>query len=228
MPQSATGVTAREIDEAVDTFMAAWPSGMDLAAFAEKLVQAVGYREQNVVRISSRLAGGTEEQRSAAALIDDLLLTQFLDGLPRAVESTQCNWAYIKNRDELLRYLGQTINRKRAPTNFVLHRMNPIIEEYIQVAEFQRASHSETYTKLQIATCLISLGLEVAATANAPENFREGMAVDYIHWIGRLMRSEIARTRFDHSEAFDEFWRDDVAYCASQNSYRASRPRVQG
>jgi hypothetical protein len=206
----------REIDETVDAFLAAWPSGMDLAAFAEKLVQVIGYREQNVVRISSRLAGGTEEQRDVATRIDGLLLDHFLDGLPRGPNNAQCSWAYINDRERLLKHLGQTINRKSSPTNFVLDRLNPVIEEYMQAMEFQRADYSVTYARLQIATCLISLGLEVAATANAPENFREGMAADYIHWTGRLMRSESTRTRFDHSEAFDEFWRDDVVYCAGQ------------
>jgi hypothetical protein len=206
----------REIDETVDAFMAAWPTGMDLTAFAEKLVQVVGFREQNIVWTSSRLAKGTEEQRDVAGQIDALLLNHFLDGLPADAGSAHRNWMYIKNRNELLKHLAGTINRKANSTNFVRDRLNPVIERYMQAMEFQRPDINSSYAALQITACLISLGLEVALTASAPDDHRQGMAVDYVHWAGRLMRSEPARIRFDHANGFDEFWQDDVAHCAHQ------------
>jgi len=86
-----------------------------------------------------------------------------------------------------------------------------------------------TFVTLQIATCLIGLGLGVAATSGAPQNYREGMAVDFIHWAGRLMRAEPAHTRFEHANTFDEFWRVDVTFCVRQiSSARAALgPKVE-
>jgi hypothetical protein len=218
-----------EIDETVDEFLAVWPAGMDLKALAEKLMEVVGYREQNVVRISSRLAAGTDEQREVAGKVDELLLQKFLDGLPGASENTQSSWIHIRKRDELIRHLGQAIARKTAPTNFVREHLNPVIEELVQAMEFQTIDTGITFLTLQIATCLIGLGLEVARTSGAPQNYREGMAVDFIHWTGRLMRAEPAHTRFEHANAFDEFWREDVTFCVRQiSSARAALgPKVE-
>jgi hypothetical protein len=39
--------------------------------------------------------------------------------------------------------------------------------------EFQRIDTVITFTTLQIATCLIGLGLEVAGSSGVPQNFRE-------------------------------------------------------
>ena len=130
--------------------------------------------------------------------------------------NAQPNWLRVGNRDELLRHLARTITRKSNATNFVLDRLNPAVERYVQAMEFQRAGTDRTDTGLQIVACLISLGLEVAMAANAPDHHREGMAADYVHWSGRLMRSEAAQTRFEHAGTLDEFWRDDVAFCARQ------------
>lgn len=224
----ATSTTdGKAIGKAMDAFLPRWPSGMDLDVLAQKLVEVVVHREQNLMALSSSLGRGTDEQRDVASRIDEILLKHVLDKLPYG-GNAQPNWLRVGNRDELLRHLARTITRKSNATNFVLDRLNPAVERYVQAMEFQRAGTDLTYTGLQIVACLISLGLEVTMAANAPDHHREGMAADYVHWSGRLMRSEAAQTRFEHAGALDEFWRDDVAFCARQitAAYASLGPKV--
>ncbi len=147
---------------------------------------------------------------------DDLLLDDFVTKLPTDGERPNCSWMYIDSRDELLRRLGKTIVRGNAPTNFVRDRLNPIVDATMRSIELQRGDQTAASDLVQITTCLISLGLEVARVVNADQKFRVGIAIDYIYLSGRLARSEEAFRRFDGAERYNDMWRADLSFCASQ------------
>jgi hypothetical protein len=59
--------------------------------------------------------------------------------------------------------------------------------------------------------------LDVAIRSeNAKPAFRTGMATDYVHWMGRLARSETADTRFTIDENMRDLWRDDFLLAANK------------
>jgi cell division inhibitor SulA len=64
--------------------------------------------------------------------------------------------------------------------------------------ESQRFDIQLAFEALETGVFLISVGLEVAVVSTKVKGmFRTGMAMDYIHWLGRLTRSDIAELRFD-------------------------------
>src|SRR3546814_19288178 len=70
--------------------------------------------------------------------------------------------------------------------------------------------------------CLSIIALNVAVLADAPESHRIGVATDYIHWFGRLMRSDIAAKMYDaHDIAPTEHL--DVLLLAAQPNAKDSQ-----
>jgi hypothetical protein len=125
-------------------------------------------------------------------------------------------WQFLAGRDELIAFLGRAISRLSAPTNFVRDRINPLVHSLIQTLEFQRGEYDATFNAVQIATCLISLGLEIAVVSTVELRFREGVACDYVHWAGRLMRSDAARIRLALGAEASDLWMDDFTFLARQ------------
>lgn len=211
----------REIDETVDEFLTNGPADADPGVLATNIFRFLGYREQNIVRISSRFAAGAPHQAAVASKIDDLLLDDFFKKLPSGAQKPNCSWVFIDGRDELLRHLGKIIARRKAPTNFVRDYLNPILDTMIRSIELQRGDSGTAFELVQIATCIVSLGLEVARIVDAQQKFKEGIAIDYIHWSGRLARSETAHIRFDGGAKWDDHWSADLSFCVNQ--VRAAR-----
>ena len=206
----------KSIGDRVDAFIQSWPPGVDTNLLGEKLFQAVGHRDEVVVFISSRFDAGADQQREVALRLDDMLLDKFLSTLPRDGQQATRHFAF-NNRNEFLKHIGRTVSRRDAPTNFVRARLNPILHGLVQMIEAQRFEFRLACEALETGICIASIGLEVAIlSANVPAQLRIGMAADYIHWLGRLTRSDVADDRFSPLENLPDELRQDLAFAAQQ------------
>jgi hypothetical protein len=212
-------VYEKSVGDAVDSFIRSWPQGIETQVLADNLFRTVGHREEVVIFVSSRFAAGTDEQREVARKLDDLLLDKFMSNLPRdSRKATGCLPLHGR-RNEYLQHIGRTIAKMPSPTNtnFVRAELNPILHALVQMVETQRFESRLSAEALEIGVCLVSVGLEVAIAAEtAKEEFRVGMAADYIHWMGRLARSDAASSRFDAGGTLPDIWRDDLSFAAQQ------------
>jgi hypothetical protein len=200
----------------VDAFTRSWPQGADTRVLADNMFRIVGHREEVIVFVSSLFAAGTVEQRDVAGKLDDMLLDKFLSNLPSDGRKA-AGYLPFRERNEYLLHIGQTIARMPTSTNFVRARLNPILHALVQIIETQRFEFGLSSEALETGICLVSVGLEVAiASEAAKEKFRVGMAADYVHWIGRLTRSEAAYSRFDPDKTFPDTSRDDLSFAAQQ------------
>lgn len=205
------------VSDRVDSFIRSWPRGINTEVLADNLFRAVGHREGVVIVVSSRFDAGTDEQREVARRLDKLLLDKFLANLPRDGRKATGYFPLSGRRNEYLQHIGQTIAQLHSPTNFVRAQLNPILHALVQMIEVQRFESSLSSEALETGVCLVSVGLEVAiASESAKEEFRLGMAADYIHWVGRITRSDAANTRFDSGGALRDIWRDDLLFAAQQ------------
>jgi hypothetical protein len=205
----------RAIGERVEAFLKTCPSGVDAKLLAKKLFQTVGHRDEVVVFISGLFAAGTAEQAEVARVLDDLLLDRFLAGLPQN-DRLATRYFVAKDRNAIMQHIGKAIARKDAPTNFVRARLNPIVHELVQIIESQRFEVNLAFEALDTGVFLTSVGLEVAISAKANKQFRTGMATDYIHWLGRLTRSDIAESRFDKRLGLPDDGFTDLKFAAAQ------------
>lgn len=144
------------------------------------------------------------------------LVSEFVEKLSNDSRTHGYGWQFGQGRDELARVLGGAISRRDAPTNFVRDRLNTAMHSLVQEIEFRRGPQDASFNALQMATFLISLVLEVAITADAPQKFREGMASDYVHWAGRVMRSEEAQARLMIARGMTDLWHEDIRLLAQQ------------
>ncbi|HKN73407.1 MAG TPA: VPA1262 family N-terminal domain-containing protein [Terriglobales bacterium] len=208
----------KSVGDAVDSFIGSWPQGIDTQVLADNLFRTLGHREEVIIFVSSRFAAGTEEKREVARRLDGMLLDKFLSNLPRDNRKAAGYLPLRGRRNEYLQHIGRTIAKMPPPTNtnFVRAELNPILHALVQMVETQRFESSLSAEALETGVCLVSVGLEVAIAAEtAKEEFRVGMAADYIHWIGRLARSDAA-SRFDASATLQDICRDDLSFAAQQ------------
>jgi hypothetical protein len=184
--------------ETIDAFMVSWPAGMDIPASAGALFQQFGHRPEVVGWLSSRLEAGTAEQQELAAYLDRELLRQFIGKLPPNQPSASGYLQPQTDRDGYFQRLALTIMRGDNPTNYVRDRLNPAMHTLVQTIELQRGDHGLSGDSLSGAMCLINIALRLAiVSAKSKDAHRIGLAVDYVHWYGRLTRSEIAATLLD-------------------------------
>ena len=182
-----------EIDAIVDEWLRDWHSDVDPAVLAECIFRYIGYRDHYVARAATRFSAGNEQQSLVAGCLFDKLLDRYIGLLAEGGRTIDQSWQYLEGRDDLAVALAKAICRRDKPTYFVRDRINPIMHSLVQQIEFQRGAHDTIFSAVQIATCLASLVLEVAINVEASLSFRQGMSCDYIHWVGRVMRSEAAR-----------------------------------
>ena len=140
----------------------------------------------------------------------------FFGELEKGDRTHGVTWQFLDGRDELIAFLGRAISRLSTPTYFVRDRINPLVHSSMQTLEFQRGETDATFNAVQIATCLISIGLEVAVVSTVELRFRQGVASDYVHWAGRLMRSDAARIRLAFGAHASDLWMNDFAFLARQ------------
>ena len=204
-----------EMGAAVDASLADWRSDVDPPVLAENIFRQIGYRDHYIARVAMRFSMGSAQQVLVANHLEDELLDRFFKGLGGDL-TNGLSWQHLEGRDDLVAALARAICRRNAPTNFVRDRLNPTMHSLVQEIEFQRGPYNSTFNAIQIATCLASLVLELAINVEAALKFRQGMACDYIHWIGRLMRSEAVHSRLIAADGFPDFWSDDVKILTRQ------------
>lgn len=205
----------KQVGEKVRAFLQSWSSEIDTKQLAEKLYETVLQRDGVIVFLSGLFAAGTAKQHKVAHILDDFLLDQFLSGLPKDHRPAS-RYLVTKDRNALMRHLGSTIARKDSPTNFVRAKLNPIVFELVQIIESQRFDIDLAFEALEAGIVVVSVGLEAAIRSEqAQEQFRIGMAADYIHWLGRLTRSDIAEERFDEGRTLSE-WLSDLKFAVTQ------------
>lgn len=99
----------------------------------------------------------------------------------------------LENRAEYLRYLGRVISAKDDPTTYVRNHLNPIEQCFVEMVESQRYSLSLSFQALEYGVGVACVALEVALRSqSASAAHRSGLTVDYVHWLGRLLRSDMA------------------------------------
>jgi hypothetical protein len=187
---------------------------MDSQTLASKLFDTIGHRPEVVVFISTRLAVGSDEQREVAYALSDILLEQFLASLGRAIADSTGDLP-TRNRRHYLQHIGKTVARQTSPTDFVRNKLNPVLHSLVELIETQRFEHGLSFAVIERGLCVAIVALEVAIRSGAAEkHFRVGMASDYIHWLGRLTRSDAASTRFGKANLLRDRARDDLLFAA--------------
>jgi len=73
------------------------------------------------------------------------------------------------------------------------------------------------WDECQASMFLSIIALQVAIDSEGiPERFRIGVATDYIHWLGRLMRSDVASSVYVSGDTVLPEWFDDLLFAAQQ------------
>jgi hypothetical protein len=205
------GAFKPQVAARMQTFLRHWPEGVDLEAFGKALFDIVSHRDAIVVFVSDQLRLG--DRGALADILDDRLLDRFLDTLP--TESEKGGWFVpFDARRVVLANLAQTIARKDNATNVVRGRFNPKVDTLVALIETQRFAPDLTWAAFEAAQFLSIVALLVSIHAKAPESHRVGLASDYIHWVGRLVRSAIATNAYTAYEVIPPEWRDDMHFVA--------------
>ena len=146
-----------------------------------------------------------------ANMLDDKLLDQFLETLPGTDEKRQ--WFVLFDaRRGVLENVAATIARKENPTNFVRAKFNPKVHAFVARVETQRLEQSAAWEAHEAALFLCIIALKIAVQGDAPESYRIGVATDHIHWLGRLMRSDVAASVYVNGDDVPCGWRDDFEF----------------
>ena len=201
------------MEDEIDAFVSEYPPDADPDELAAAIYRQLSHREENIVRIAKRFSEGAHPE--IGANLNELLIAGFFGNLPKGVASCNCQWQLGRERNELFAHLAKIISSKPKATDFIRANLNPIVEEMIRAVETQRDDRS--FELIHISTCLLAIGLEVAIVAEQSDiRFRTGLASDYIHWAGRLMRSVDTHIRYDGGDRIGDTWRDDIAYLAGR------------
>jgi hypothetical protein len=207
---------SNEIVSLVDSFLKKWPENVDAKTLADYLFRLAGHRGECIFWIASRFAAGTAGQREVADKLDAMALDKFISELPRDGERAK-SYPPFRNRDGYLRYIGRVIAGKPAPTNFVRDRLNPVVNDLVETIETQRFGGEIAGDAFLQGVWLVSVSFEVAVAAEAAKiEHRIGLAADYIHWTGRLMRSEMAFDICNTSTDLPDIVGNDLVLAAEQ------------
>jgi hypothetical protein len=198
----------------LDALLHTWPAGVDTDKLAESLFRVVSHRDAIVVFVSDRLREGGRAE--LANILDDKLLARFLDLLPQS--DHKGGWFVpFDVRCVVLENLGRTIARKKDPTNFIRGKINPRVHKYVTMIETQRLDPTVAWAAHEASVFLSIIALRVAIDAEGtPSRFRIGVATDYIHWLGRLMRSDVAASVYVGRDPVPPEWLNDVNFAAKQ------------
>jgi hypothetical protein len=203
-----------QVGARVDAFLRAWPQGVDMDKLADALFKVVSHRDAIVVFVSDRLRDGGRAE--LANLLDDKQLDRFLGLLPDF--DHKGGWFVpFGARRIVLENLGRTIARRQNATNFVRARLNPKIHELVTMIETQRLDSALAWDLHEAGVFLSIIALQVATDSEGTsERFRIGVATDHIHWLGRLMRSDVAATAYVAPDTVPPGWLDDLVFAAQQ------------
>lgn len=202
-----------QVCQRLDKFLADCPQDVDAETLAEALFKVTIHREHFVV-LTSQIFRDRGQPLVADAL-DEHLLTHFLDKLPTAKDQGTL-FILPDHRRDVITHLAGCVARKKKPTAFILNKLNSRMFEYLETIETQRFSATIILDIHEAATYLSIIALLVATNSSDIDmRHRIGLANDYIHWIGRLMRSEMAFCIYTKCETMPEYLLDGVASMAS-------------
>jgi hypothetical protein len=200
-----------QVGDRIEAFLSAWPQDVDMEKFADALFKAASHRDAIVVYVSDRLRGGG--RRELADMLDERLLDLFLSLLPDADQKG--GWFVpFDARRTVLENLGKAVARKANATNFIRARFNSKVHSLVSRIETQRVDHTLAWDAHESALFLSIIALEAAAQVNAPQSHRVGVATDYVHWLGRLMRSDVAASAYVSLDTVPPGWFEDLAFAA--------------
>lgn len=178
----------------IEAFLRAWPNDVNINTLGDELFKVIGHREVFVVFVSDIFRNGG--QIELANILSDKLLEKFLDMLPDPAYKS----GWFVAQDALraaLENLSRSIARRQNATNFIREKFNSKINELITIIETQRFDLGIDWDAHQASLAIAVIALQFSITADdTPKNFRIGIATDYIHWLGRLMRADIANSIF--------------------------------
>jgi hypothetical protein len=203
-----------QVGARVDAFLHTWPPGVDTDKLAVSLFKVVSHRDAIVVFVSDRLREGGRAE--LANILDDNLLARFLELLP-GFEHKGGWFVPFDARRVVLENLGRTIARKQDATNFIRAKLNPRVYEFVRMIETQRLDPTIGWAAHEASVFLSIIALRVAIDAEGtPKRFRIGVATDYIHWLGRLMRSDVAASVYVVRDPVPPAWLDDLNFAANR------------
>ena len=195
----------------IDAFLRVWPQNLDLEKFADALFKVTSHRDAIVVFVSDYFRDNGRAE--LANMLDERLLNRFLELLPdRNKKSDQ--FIPFDARRGLLENLAKTIARKQNATNFIRARLNAKVHTFVSMIEAQRIEQSLSWQVHESALFLSIIALEVASSVDAPKPHRVGVATDYVHWLGRLMRSDVAAHAYVAPDPVPSEWLDDLVFAA--------------
>ncbi len=176
-------------DPILDRLFAALPTAADDGRLSTALVEGMNGRDHFLPAIIQRLSEGPAhsalvrplEEALVRRLLERLTPESGLFGLPEPLG--------------LLRSAGEALSRLPKGTDVVRDRMNPAADSHARGLEVGRVS--DRIKRLIAGLCLVIVGLELAlAKSDVPVRYRNGIANDYGHLLGRLLRSLTSRSIF--------------------------------
>ena len=186
---------ARLAQEAASEFIAATPADLT-SDQAERVATAafsrVGHLPNLIMFVADALDAGTDVHKVMASRLGDLQRGRFLDSL------SDPNGDFVRpneNREAFLRRLGSLLAQDPQPTNLIRSKLNPAMQRFLQNLERQRGVGWNWVDTAGAAVYTIIVALHaVLFSTTAPIAHRIGAATDYIHWFGRLLRTEMVDT----------------------------------
>ncbi|WP_460130251.1 VPA1262 family N-terminal domain-containing protein [Pseudomonas sp. S3_A09] len=202
------------INEYVMGFLADLPDGVDTDVFGDALFKVSSHRDAVLALVSSlfRRAG----QIRVASILDEKMLDQFLESLPRPDER-RISFIPSESRSSVFSNLSSTILRKPNATNFLLRSFNPRMRQLISLIETQRYGYEFDAHEAGLMLAIIALDVAASPTAGSLQS-REGLAADYIHWVGRLMRSSVVSVKYSEGGILIPEWSQDLFMIAQRLS----------
>ena len=201
-----------QVNARLDAFLSVWPKSEDEERLAEELFKVVSHRDAIVVFVSERLRANGRDK--IADYLDSKLLDRFFEQLPGLHQKGRW-FVPSEARQSVLANLGKTVARKQNPSNFIRAKLNSKIHELITMIETQRNDRSAE--ALQVALSLSTIALQVIIHAeDMDERFRKGIAIDYIHCLGRIMRSDTAASMFATRKTIFPEWLEDLTSVSQQ------------
>jgi hypothetical protein len=180
------------LNRRLEDFMRAWPADMNVPDFAERFSEVYCYRPKILMAALTHFRNGTSEQRQAAIEIDKRLLAKFISTITHP-SGAQLQTLPLERRSEYLQHLCAIIATKEDPTTYIRNQLNPTEQRLVEVVETQRYGLSFAFQAFERGICVVCVALEVAMRAEGAKiAHRCGLTVDYVHWLGRLLRSDVA------------------------------------
>lgn len=166
---------------------------LPIAARTPELARAIVDGMHGRLRLAGVIAdtlANSERNAALAEAIEDVIVDEALVELaPRNGLPPQ--WL---PDEPTLRRAGRRLGQRQGGTNLVRSRMNPALHRYSTIVERDRKGVAVLQAFLA-GLGFIVVGLELAATAESVKiEARTGIAIDYLHGLGRLLRTPAAHS----------------------------------